>query len=27
MVKINKWFHTYWRFNSEFETFDEFVQW
>ena len=27
MVKIEKWFHTYQRFRSEFETLEEFIQW
>ena len=27
MVKIEKWFHTYQRFRSEFETFEEFIHW
>ena len=26
MVKIEKWFHIYQRFRSEFETFEEFIQ-
>ena len=27
MVKIEKWFHTYQRFRSEFENFEEFIHW
>jgi hypothetical protein len=27
MVKIEKWFHTYQRFRSEFKTFEEFIHW